>query len=100
MAQTTTSQVIDALFGGSDTPFVRWYADLLEGSPLLRAFSLDNRTKIRKKLRTATDAAARRDVQCELAVAALLVADRRSPLAYEPLAAENRSQVLIGYEGN
>jgi hypothetical protein len=48
-----------------------------------------NATKIRKKARHANDPETIRDLRCELAVAAAL-ADRRSALVYEPLAAEGR----------
>ncbi|MGH2379867.1 MAG: hypothetical protein ACRDG7_01450 [Candidatus Limnocylindria bacterium] len=44
-----------------------------------------HRDKIRKKLRGATDAEARRDVRAELRVAHLLLADRRIELAFEAL---------------
>lgn len=46
-----------------------------------------NRDKIRKKLRSARDAEAYRDVLAELAVARRLVDDRRTEVTYEPLAA-------------
>jgi hypothetical protein len=49
-----------------------------------RVFVEANRDKIRKKLRGATDAEARRDLRTELRVAQLLLADRRIELAFEP----------------
>src|SRR5688572_21497681 len=48
-----------------------------------RAFADAHRDKIRKKLRVAADAEARRDVRAELRVAHLLLADRRIDLAFE-----------------
>lgn len=55
----------------------------LTGSPRFRAFATANATKIRKKLRGAPDAEALRDVRLELAVARLLLSDRRVGLAWE-----------------
>jgi hypothetical protein len=58
-------------------------ATWLAGSKRFRAFAEAHRDKIRKKLRGATDDDARRDVRAELAVAHLLLADRRIELAFE-----------------
>ena len=55
----------------------------LLGSSRFRAFADAHRDKIRKKLRTAADPEARRDVRAELRVAQLLLADRRIELAFE-----------------
>jgi hypothetical protein len=55
----------------------------LAGSPRFRAFAEAHRDKIRKKLRTATDAEALKDVRAELQAARLLLADRRFELAFE-----------------
>jgi hypothetical protein len=55
----------------------------LASSGRFRAFAEAHRDKIRKKLRTATDAEARRDVRAELRVAQLLLADRRIELTFE-----------------
>lgn len=55
----------------------------MAGSSPFRAFAESHRDKIRKKLRGATDAEARRDVRAELRVAHLLLADRRIALAFE-----------------
>jgi hypothetical protein len=52
-------------------------------STRFRAFAEAHRDKIRKKLRTAADSEARRDVRAELRVAHLLLADRRIELAFE-----------------
>jgi hypothetical protein len=52
-------------------------------SPRFRAFAEAHRDKIRKKLRTARDAEALRDVRTELQVARLLLLDRRIELAFE-----------------
>jgi hypothetical protein len=58
-------------------------AGWLAGSARFRAFAEAHRDKIRKKLRTATDADGRRDVRAELAVAHLLLADKRIEVAFE-----------------
>ena len=55
----------------------------LTGSQRFRAFAESNRDKVRKKLRSAADADALRDVRAELLVARLLLADRRIELAFE-----------------
>jgi len=55
----------------------------LAGSRRFRAFAQANHDKIRKKLRSATDADSRRDVRAELRVAHLLLGDRRVEVAYE-----------------
>ena len=58
-------------------------AEWLAGSPRFAAFVAEHRSKVHKKLRGATDAAAVRDVRAELAVARLLLSDRRFELAFE-----------------
>ena len=55
----------------------------LSGSRRFRAFAEANRDKIRKKLRGAADADARKDVRAELRAAHLMLADRRIELAFE-----------------
>ena len=56
----------------------------LTDSPRFRSFADAHRDKIRKKLRTAGDEAARTDVRAELEVARWLLDDRRIELAFEP----------------
>ena len=58
-------------------------AGWVANSPRFREFAGAHRDKIRKKLRGATDASARRDVRTELRVAQLLLADRRIEVAFE-----------------
>lgn len=55
----------------------------LAGSARFRAFAEAHRDKIRKKLRTAADADALRDVRTELQAARLLLLDKRFELAFE-----------------
>ena len=58
-------------------------ADWARESPRFRGFADAHAAKIRKKLRIASDAESRRDVQVELDVARSLLADRRFEVAYE-----------------
>jgi hypothetical protein len=55
----------------------------LAGSARFRSFAEVHRDKIRKKLRTAADAEALRDVRAELQAARLLLVDPRIELAFE-----------------
>jgi hypothetical protein len=55
----------------------------LSTSPRFRVFAEAQHDKIRKKLRTAADIEARRDVRAELQVARLLLTDRRFEVAFE-----------------
>ena len=71
------------LDGASTDPVGDEITAWLTGSSRFRAFADAHRDKIRKKLRTATGAEARRDVRAELHVAHLLLADRRIELAFE-----------------
>jgi hypothetical protein len=89
LSGTELADLLASAFGGAAHPLAGWYAGLLEARPPLRAFTAAYATKIRKKARIASAPDDRRDLRCELAVAAAL-ASRRSPLAYEPLAAEGR----------
>jgi hypothetical protein len=64
-------------------PLAEELAAWLAGSRRFRAFIEVHRDKVRKKLRSASDPEARRDVRAELRVAHLLLADRRIELAFE-----------------
>ena len=66
-----------------DDPLTDELAGWLSESARFRRFADAHRDKIRKKLRGASDAEARRDVRAELRVAHLLLADRRMELAFE-----------------
>jgi hypothetical protein len=72
------------LFDGAQADSVaEEITEWLAGSTRFRAFAEAHRDKIRKKLRTPTDAEGRRDVRVELRAAHLLLADRRMELAFE-----------------
>jgi hypothetical protein len=81
---TAAERLAQELSGGSSSDtttaeIARWLA----GSRRFRAFAESHRDKIRKKLRSGADDDARQDVRAELAVAHLLLADRRIELAFE-----------------
>ncbi len=82
--QTTVDRLLNDLAGDTDdgllTDELRAW---LTASPRLRAFAHEYRDKIRKKLRSAADADAARDVRTELRFAQALLADRRIELAFE-----------------
>jgi hypothetical protein len=59
----------------------------LAATPRFRAFATAGATKLRKKLRGASDDEALRDVRLELLVARRLLGDRRIQLAWEPYGA-------------
>lgn len=79
-AKSTVNFLFDD--SGSD-PLADEVAAWLASTPRFRAFADAHRDKIRKKLRGATDAEARRDVRAELRIAQLLLADRRMEVAFE-----------------
>jgi hypothetical protein len=76
--------------GGTLDPALADCSWWLMASPRFRAFSEENRDKIRKKLRGATSAEARLDVRAELRLAASVLADRRIELAFEAYGAGRR----------
>lgn len=81
---TAVGRLAQELVGGSPPGgMTDEIAGWLAGSRRYRAFAEAHRDKIRKKLRGAKDDEARRDVRAELAVAHLLLADRRIELAFE-----------------
>lgn len=88
------------LDGAPSDPIGVEIAAWLASSPRFRAFVDAHRDKIRKKLRGAPDAEARRDVRAELRVAHLLLADRRIELAFEVGgAAKGGPDFTVAYRG-
>jgi hypothetical protein len=88
---TAVERLTRHLFDGVRAdPLAEEVAGWLAGSSRFRAFAEANRDKIRKKLRGAADAEARRDVRAELRVAHLLLADRRIELAFEAYGSTKR----------
>jgi hypothetical protein len=77
-------QLADHLFDGVRVdPMADELVAWLAGSPRFRVFAEAHRDKIRRKLRGARDAEARRDVRAELHAAHLLLADPRFEVAFE-----------------
>ena len=81
---TAVGKLVQHLFGDqASDQMADEVAGWIGGSARFRAFAEVHRDKVRKKLRSAAGAEARRDVRAELAVANLLLADRRIELAFE-----------------
>src|SRR5688572_5326596 len=81
---TAVERLARYLDAQADTdPLADELAGWLAGSARFRRFAEAHRDKIRKKLRSAGDVEARRDVRAELRTAHLLLADRRIELAFE-----------------
>jgi hypothetical protein len=88
MRATAPGRTVERLAGdlferGRDDALAGELLGWLAGSARFRAFAEAHRAKIRKKLRTAADAEALRDVRTELLAARLLLADPRIELAFE-----------------
>ncbi|HVQ23111.1 MAG TPA: hypothetical protein VMT36_07535, partial [Candidatus Saccharimonadia bacterium] len=85
---TAVERLVSDLYGGGpEDPMAEELAGWLATSARFRSFAEAHRDKIRKKLRSARDADALRDVRTELQVAHLLLADRRIELVYEAFGA-------------
>jgi hypothetical protein len=85
---TTPGTAVDQLAGylldrGGPETLTEELTGWLAGSARFRSFAETHRDKIRKKLRTAADVEALRDVRAELQVARLLLADSSVELAFE-----------------
>lgn len=88
-ASAVARLALDLLDEDVSEPLAAELAGWLAGSPRFRAFAETHRAKIRKKLRGAADAEARRDVRAELQAAHLVLADRRIELAFEAYGSGN-----------
>jgi hypothetical protein len=83
-AATRVERLVLELFdGAADDPLAAEIEGWVLGSRRFRSFVEAHRDKIRKKLRGASEPAARTDVRLELRAALLLLADRRIDLAFE-----------------
>ena len=81
---TTVERLAHELFDGPPADAIAHeLGDWLARSARFRTFAEMHRDKIRKKLRGAADAEARRDLRTELRAADLLLADRRVELEFE-----------------
>jgi hypothetical protein len=74
--------------------FVDELTSWLASSPRFGAFAAANRPKIRKKIRTASDDEALRDVRAELLAAHRLLVDKRFTIAYEAYGSGRRGPDL------
>lgn len=86
----TVAALVRFFVEDGDGPLSDELARWLSTSGRFRTFADENRAKIRKKLRGATDIDARRDVRSELVIARLLIADRRIELAFEAYGSDRR----------
>ena len=77
MPPMPTSDLLPYIFTNTSLPLAVQFADWVNSSPRFRAFAETYRDKIRKKVRTITDAEGYRDLQAELATAYFLVLERR-----------------------
>ncbi len=82
-AGSTERAARDVADGGPGRELAAELAGWLAGSSRFASFVEAHRSKIRKKLRGSADEASVRDVRAELAVARLLLADRRFELTFE-----------------
>ena len=89
-SQTVQRLVGYLLDGAAEDPLTEELVVWCTHSARFRVFAEVHRDKIRKKLRSAPDADARRDVRAELRVAQLLLAERRISLAFEAYGSGNR----------
>jgi hypothetical protein len=81
---TAVERLADHLLQGvPGEPLAAELTGWLAGSARFRTFAEAHRDKIRKKLRSAVESEALRDVRAELQAAHLLLADRRIELAFE-----------------
>ena len=81
---TAVERLADHLLEGvPGEPLAAELTGWLAGSARFRTFAEAHRDKIRKKLRSAVESEALRDVRAELQAAHLLLADRRIELAFE-----------------
>ena len=86
--------MVDDLFADGLPDLVQELTRWLAESARFRAFAAAHRTKIGKKLRSAPDHEASRDVRAELLAARLLLADPRIELAFEAYGAGKRGPDL------
>jgi hypothetical protein len=77
------SDLLPYIFTNTRLPLAVQFAHWVEASPRFRAFAETYRDKIRKKVRTITEAEGYRDLQAELATAYFLVLERRFLVEYE-----------------
>jgi hypothetical protein len=83
MPNMPAGDLLRYIFTNTRLPLAVHFAQWVEASPRFRAFAETYRDKIRKKVRTITEAEGYRDLQAELATAYFLVLERRFVVDYE-----------------
>jgi len=78
-----TTDLLPYIFTNTRLPLAVQFAQWIDVSPRFRAFAETYRDKIRKKVRTITEAEGYRDLQAELATAFFLAQERRFLVEYE-----------------
>ena len=97
---TAVEQLAGYLADGHADDIAEELTAWLAGSARFRSFAELYRAKIRKKLRTAADGEALRDVRAELQVAHILLADPKIELAFEAYGAGKAGPDLtVSYRG-
>ncbi len=79
----TAAEVLEALFETTDHPLYSTLEEWVKSDRRFRTFAEQYRGKIRRKLRTVTDPAARADLQFELEIGRWLLQEARFEVAYE-----------------
>ncbi|HEX8230344.1 MAG TPA: hypothetical protein VF826_13650 [Chloroflexia bacterium] len=77
------NDLLPYIFPNTRLPLAVQFAQWVQASPRFRAFAETYRDKIRKKVRTITEAEGFGDLQAELATAYFLVQERRFDVEYE-----------------
>ena len=77
------NDLLPYIFPNTRLPLAVQFAQWVQASPRFRAFAETYRDKIRKKVRTITEAEGYGDLQAELATAYFLVQERRFLVEYE-----------------
>src|SRR5438132_9952705 len=79
----SASDLLPYIFTNTRLPFAVQFAHWVQSSPRFRVFAETYRDKIRKKVRTITEAEGYRDLQAELETAYFLAQERRFLVEYE-----------------
>lgn len=87
---TALDELLNDIFDGKKPALYPEFESWVRGSRRFRAFAESYRTKIRSKLRNASDQAHMKDLRAELETAALLLREERFTLEYEKYAASKQ----------
>ncbi|MCC6799350.1 MAG: hypothetical protein IT325_04495 [Anaerolineae bacterium] len=83
----TVDDLLNEIFAGKKSALYAEFEGWVRSSRRFRAFATDYRTKIRAKLRNASDPSRQDDLRAELETAAILLAEPRFTVEYERYAA-------------